>query len=278
MTLIADSGSTKTLWADAATADRFTTQGLNPHFCDDEQLKEAMQQAKRHFDGKADSVEIHFYGAGCGQDNQKARIALALQEVFTPTSLEVATDILGACRAMCGNTAGVVGILGTGSNCCHYDGTAIDHQPFSAGYILGDHGSANHVGRRLLSDYLSQCMPASLAKLFHAYMPLSHEQIMNAVYELPHANRYLASLAPFALQHSDSDYCFQLVLDCLEEWREHQLAQCIAKSGSNSFCLIGGFGNAITRPMRCFLERNSLQLTRKAAAPIEGLIAYHTHK
>lgn len=275
MILVADSGSTKTTWAQVGTGQRLTTQGLNPLFCSDTMLNEVAMEVRHFFHPNLNDTRIYFYGAGCGQDRQKDRVRQALMTVMATAEVEVATDMLGACRAVCGQKEGVVGILGTGSNCCCYDGKAIIFQPFSTGYILGDHGSANHVGRRLLNDYLSGQMPSDLVPLFHEAFPLTYEQHLDAVYRQPNANRYLASFAPFALHNSLHHYCFNVVLDSLNEWWRYQLSPCLEHSQSNAFSIIGSYGAVILSPMTHFLKEHNLHLQKAVANPIDGLLTYH---
>ena len=49
MTLIADSGSTKTTWMEAESGNKVVTGGLNPHFTTDEQFLAACALVRQHF-------------------------------------------------------------------------------------------------------------------------------------------------------------------------------------------------------------------------------------
>ena len=70
MILIADSGSTKTLWAacaDGRIRTTHTTLGINPYYQTDEQMRATMAEAADW--ASADHVErLCFYGAGCTAD------------------------------------------------------------------------------------------------------------------------------------------------------------------------------------------------------------------
>mgnify|MGYP002625390911 CR=1 FL=1 len=275
MIVVADSGSTKTLWALAGTSRRWAGAGLNPLFADEATQRTEMDKARRQLGIAPGEATVHFYGAGCGQPAARERVGKALEAAFGTEAVEVATDMLGACRAMCGREAGVVGILGTGSNCCCFDGRSIAFQPVSTGYILGDQGSANHVGRRLLADYLGGRMPDRLASRFREAFPLNHEQFLEAVYRKPNANRFLASLAPFALHHETDPYCLGMVAESLGQWYDTQLEACLQRAGRRDFCLVGGFAAAIGMPMQRFLQAHGLRLQAVAANPMDGLLAYH---
>lgn len=277
MILIADSGSTKTTWMEVESGNTVVTEGLNPHFTSDEQFLAACSTVRQHYPLNSTHYTLHFYGAGCGSEAQHSRIKQLLSRAFGSDDVHVETDMLGACRAVCGHNAGLVGILGTGSNACYYDGTAIAYQPVSTGYILGDHGSANHVGRRLLQDYLTGTMPDDIKTLFHKDFPLTNEQFMDAVYHQPNPNRFLASLAPFALRNDSFSYCSSTVLDCLKEWYHYQLTDVMSHSPNhcNELHIVGGFGAAVTSPMTRFEEDCNIFVKKRIADPIDGLRHFH---
>ena len=275
MTIIADSGSTKTTWMEVSSGNKMVTEGLNPHFTSDEVFLAACATVSENISHQPSPITLHFYGAGCGNVAQRRRVKNLLQKGFNTTHVEVETDMLGACRALCGHKAGLVGILGTGSNACYYDGERIVMQPFSTGYILGDHGSANHVGRILLQDYLTGTMPSDLSDLFHDTYKLSDNELMDNVYHRPNPNRFLASLAPFATKNICHPYCYQLIMSSLSDWYRYQLKGLIDASHSHNLYLTGGFGASLDAPLHDFAKNNNLKVCAVAADPMPGLVCYH---
>lgn len=287
MILIADSGSTKTTWMEVDSGNKVVTEGLNPHFTSDEQFLAACRQVGTW---RATSVgtpqtiadtarrvptSIYFYGAGCGSSDQRERVAQLLAKAFGTSDVHVETDMLGACRAVCGDKPGLVGILGTGSNACYYDGNTICYQAFSTGYILGDHGSANHVGRLLLQDYLSGAIPIPVEESIREAFPMSKEEMMDAVYHQPHPNRFLASLAPVAVKHIRMGYCYAKILMSLDKWYYYQLMNIHHRSHCHDLYLVGGFAAHIKSPLRQLAEENDLTIRKVLADPIDGLRRYH---
>lgn len=278
MILVADSGSTKTTWMEVESGNKIVTEGLNPHFTTDESFLAACSIVRQQLILNClttDYLTTYFYGAGCGNEQQRNRVAELLYKAFGTSDVHVETDMLGACRAVCGREPSLVGILGTGSNACYYDGRQIVHQAVSTGYILGDHGSANHVGRKLLQDYLSGRMPEEVATMFQETFSMSKEQFMDAVYHQPNANRFLASLAPFALRNAKYTYCFLAVVDSLKDWYTYQLSDIVMRTGCHELNIVGGFGSAIKSPMERFEEDCGIVIKKKLADPIEGLREYH---
>lgn len=278
MILIADSGSTKTTWALTSSDNKVVTEGLNPHFTSDETFFAACSAVKLHFHISTLNFQIYFYGAGCGSNSQRKRVRQLLTQCFGSSNIYVETDMLGACRAVSGHEAGLVGILGTGSNACYYDGTAIKCQPTSTGFILGDKGSANYVGRILLNDYLTHRMPAKTRRIFHEHVKMSDAKLIDAVYHQPNANRFLASLAPFAVkQQVDDNYCGGVILDALHNWYLDPLLPLCQRSHfrKGTLNIVGGFAKAIEPSIRRYFEDAGLKVGNIVADPMEGLLAFH---
>lgn len=220
MIIIADSGSTKTHWAIGTRREtrwvwRFaTTPGLNPRLTSEEDMRRALTAVREQAEGASgdgERLSVKFYGAGCGTAEMQETVRKRVCEVLGDADVEVAGDMLGACRAVCGEKSGIVGILGTGSNACLYDGREIVKQVTSTGYVLGDEGSGNHIGRRLLKDFMVGKMPEELAKEMREEYGLTVNGILQAIYHEPYANRYMASFAPFAARHRGTQYVRELL-------------------------------------------------------------------
>lgn len=271
--LIADSGSTKTHWCsvDGGVVRELVTQGLNPRLTDDHTLLAVFHHVRGQL-GSPDA--LFFYGAGCGSQEMQQRMASQLSAVFTKATCHCEGDLLGACRALCGDNAGMVGILGTGSNLCYYDGSVIARQRTSTGYILGDEGSGNHIGRRLLKDYLEERMPTHLRAMFHDSYGMTHSQLLDRLYSQPYPNRFLASLASFAAQHQDDPYITALLhgcfgsffnqLDYFEEFRTMPLN------------LVGGIVRTFLPAIRQAAESHRVTLGTLLPDPMQALVQYHS--
>ena len=277
MTIIADSGSTKTTWMEVESGSKIVTEGLNPHFTSDEQFLAACNEVCQHIHHSPLSA-LHFYGAGCGNHVQRERVHRLLTHGFGADNVHVETDMLGACRAVSGDKPSLVGILGTGSNACYYDGKKIEYSSVSTGYILGDEGSANYVGRRLLQDYLTGVMPRNLISRFRDAYPMTKDEFMDAVYHQPNANRFLASLARFAVEYINDDYCSSEIIVSIYDWYNYQLEFLRKLSRCDTLNLVGGFAFHIKPLIEIVAKDKGLTIKNIVANPIDGLREYHkTH-
>lgn len=345
--LIADSGATKCSWAllrlpsavyggSAGGGDvlRFGTAGLNAAVASEWDVmafaKEAAEQlclavgpeasfpeepaafaddsAGGCRSGVMDEVsEIWLYAAGAVSEDMTGEITRDFRIFFRNAEVKVCSDMLGAARAVCGDEPGIVGILGTGSNSCLYDGKQIAIQGLGGGFVLGDEGSGAWVGKRLLSDFIRGLLPSEMDAALHRGYALDYPTIVDKVYRSGTPGRYLASFFPFVLD------CAGTVLEktCGDEAVEDlsdMSSACEPKSSgigkdSRDYArglLREGFGAFLDRcilsrydcaayPLNlcgsvawlcrdiisdCASERN-IRIGRILKSPIDGLIKYH---
>ena len=246
MIITADSGSTKTTWkiSDHGQSWTLTTQGINPFHMSYKQMTDIIQlELIDHADcPKPKAIkEIFFYGAGCTKEKSPILQAI-LQEAFpNATTVEVASDMLGAAKALFGNNKGIACILGTGANSCLYDGEKITANVSPMGYILGDEGSGAVLGRTFLNlmykgnetscdNKDNAASHAALIKDFEDYMGLTQPDIIQKVYREPMPNRFLASIAPYinkiisekSIPHHQ--WVELMVIDCFRLFFRHNVA------------------------------------------------------
>ena len=226
MVLIADSGSTKTDWMlRGETATRqFHTQGINPIHQSDEQILDILRgELLPQLISLNQLSAIKFYGSGVRPD-QEARMERLLREVFqlhsshpsplTPhPQIEAHSDLLGAARALCGDSEGLACILGTGANSCLYDGEKIVANTPPLGYILGDEGSGAVLGKRFLNALYKGQLSNETKSDFEAEMRMTLTEVIERVYRQSLPNRWLASLSPFIHSRLDDPAVEALVVD-----------------------------------------------------------------
>lgn len=207
MHLIIDSGATKTEYLfvnEGKICDRLIKEGININYINDNQLHEIIANSISSFSKEniAQLKKISFYGAGCGNPLNVTRIESVLQIHFPQTILSVASDLLAACHALCGDQPGWVAILGTGSSSCLYDGKKISKIAPSLGFMIGDEGSGTHLGKLLITAYLWEELPLDLREELEKEYEISYPKVLEHLYQKPYPNRFLSSFAPFMLKNS----------------------------------------------------------------------------
>ncbi|MDY6318338.1 MAG: ATPase [Prevotella sp.] len=208
MILIADSGSTKTDWAvldeKGTEMARIRTQGMNPFHLSSEEMKGIIYEELIPFLPSGHPTAISFFGTGCTPD-QIPLMRKLLLETMACDNVVVGSDLLGAARALCGDREGIACILGTGANCCLYDGHEIVANIPPLGYILGDEGSGAVLGKMFLNAIFKGFLSEEIKQLYLQESHQTYADIIRKVYREPLANRYLASTAKFISAHM-ADY------------------------------------------------------------------------
>ncbi len=227
MTITADSGSTKTTWlfTDDTKSFTLTTQGINPfHQSEDVMRHIICNELLHHADFPVEtSVDaVNFYGAGCTKEKSPILKSI-IEESFPTAKVEVDSDMLGAARALFGDSEGIACILGTGSNSCLYDGNKIVSNVSPMGYILGDEGSGAVLGKTFI-NLLYKGGHGEDVKAFEATTKLTQADIIQKVYREKMPNRFLASLAPYIESVKDTPWVEEMIIECFRLFFRRNIA------------------------------------------------------
>lgn len=276
MKLIADGGSTKTKWAllsENATAEVFTSAGLNPLMLDDEAIRQRIAAEVVLRIGERRVDEVWFYGAGC-IDSVLGRMAGLLRRSLGGAECRVGSDMLGAARALCGHRRGIACVLGTGSNSCLYDGEMVEDNVSPLGYILGDEGSGAVIGRRLISDVYKRQLPGELCGHFGRWLGMSRNEVIERVYRRPEANVFLASLTRFVAENISEAPLRELVTDEFERFLRRNVMN-YEDAGELPVHFTGSLASVFEPQLREALDRCGLHCGRIEPDPLPGMIEYH---
>lgn len=275
MILVADSGSTKTDWLvadDFGETRSFQSAGINPFFRTTEDI---ISELTPLFDKQHLPVEaIYFYGAGIVNDEKAAVIKSALVAIFGEVKCEIGSDVLGAARAACGHNPGIACILGTGSNCCYFDGTQVVKGIPPMGYILGDEGSGAVFGRQLLGDYFKEIMPSELRAKFYERFKVEKDQVLERVYRAEKPNQYLASFTSFLNENLQYDYCLELVQTNFRLFVQRNIMQ-LSESRNLPVNFVGSIAYHFREILKSVLQKEDLTIGEVLKQPIEALLDYH---
>lgn len=244
----------------------YKTIGMNPLTTSDELLSSALMDVSIKTQGEID--KIFFFGAGCGTAESRMHILNMLCQFFPESEVEVDTDLMGASKALCGQEEGMVGILGTGSNACLYDGKRITKKIPSLGFLLGDEGSGNHLGRLILKEYITQRMPSSLEESFRAMFPFSYDEFIQKIYKESQPNRFLASLTPFALKHREDPFMASILRNSFKAFIE----QMVLPLGGEDLYLTGSVAELFKEEISFCCDSYGIQLMRVMKDPMVGLM------
>lgn len=282
MQLIADAGSTKTVWSlltRSGHSEDFQTEGINPFFQSENDIADIVsnrllpQLAKHLWVGPI--TNIYFYGAGCTKE-KSVIVKNALSRFFKKSEIVVDSDMVGAAVALFGKQTGVACILGTGSNSCLWLDGQIKFQVPSLGFILGDEGSGGALGKRLVADLLKNQLNEELKHKFLTENNLTQADIIERVYRQPLPNRFLASLSKFCADNISDENIKALVKRHFAEFADRILVQYknVALSAGIEdlkFGFVGSVAYYYEPFLREVMTERGLQISEILKDPIKNL-------
>ena len=277
--LIADSGSTKTEWRlvqPGLPTVAVRTDGLNPYFQDEDQLRQTLQaQLIPELPSLTEPLAVFFYGTGCTGPDSNGRISRALETLLpTARTIEVASDMLGAARGAAGREPGIVCILGTGANTCFFDGQQITTPSYALGFWLGDEGSGGNLGKRLVTAFLHGKLPPDLHTAFAGQYGLDRLTVLDYAYNKPYPNRYFAHFVPFLSEHRHLPFVRELVCGAFSDFLALYVAR-MPDTHRHPIHFVGSVAYYFADWIRELLAEKHLQAGRFTQVPIDGLLAYH---
>lgn len=279
MILIADSGSSKCDWVVCHENEqvlRVRTKGLNPSILSKKELKLILKKATELETLKDQVKSIHFFGAGCNtKKNQKVVRDLMSTFFSNAESIYIKEDMMAAVWSVANfNSHCVVGILGTGSNSCFFDGEKIHKKVPSLGYLLMDEGSGNYFGKQLLRSYYYNRMPEDLKFSFKKSFNLKESKIMKKLYSSKTPNRYLSEYAPFLFENKEHPFIQNLLKTGIKEYIENHILQYKEELETAPLYFIGTIAFLAQDVIDKTLAGHGLKAANYIRRPIHNLIDY----
>lgn len=277
MLCVVDSGSTKADWAvisDAGELQIFRTDGLNPAV---QKNTAAVLNTLTGEHVHADRItHVYFYGSGCSTPELIDPLQSAIKEKFSNAQVFVASDLLGSAKALLGDEAGLVSILGTGSGVAYFDGQRFTDKQFSGGYLLGDEGSGFVIGRAVVQSYCRATLPAIEQDRFAFIYKMSPGDLLEEVYAQQLPNRYLAQFANF-LNDSPEEVREKILFPIFEAFCTNQLLP-IYQRNPGPVHFSGSIAYHFRSALETVMTRRGMAIGNTIKRPIEALMNYHLNR
>lgn len=275
MILIADSGSTKTTWCvvhNKENIEKCTTPGINPFLQSEKDISDTLEAAFTLQKGKFGA--IHFYGAGCANQEKNEKIRKQLDLFFDAGNIFVDSDLMAAARSLCGKKPGIAAILGTGSNSCYFDGSKIARHVSPLGFILGDEGSGTVLGRKLLADILKNQLPEDICRRFFNTYEVKPAEILDHVYRKPFPNTYMAKFTYFLADNIKDQSIHKLVKESFSEFFSRNVSQ-FPEAADMPVNFTGSIGWHFREILAEAAKDTGFIMGKITRDPMEGLLEYH---
>lgn len=275
MLLIADSGSTKCDWVLFKNKEqapiKFRTKGLNPSILKRDGLEEVLLSSKELLEFKNEIKIIYFFGAGCNNNQSIEMLQGLFGTLFPNAESTVKEDTMAAVWATTSGPA-VVCILGTGSNCCLYDGENIHLKVPAMGYLLMDEGSGNYFGKELLKSYYYNQMPEDLKISFEKEFDLSEGEVIENLYQNTTPNQYLAEYAVFLFNNKENPLMAKIIKEGFKKFIENHILQFKEELKSVPLYFVGSVAFYGQDFLMEALKENGIRASRFVKRPIENVI------
>ncbi len=273
MKIIVDCGASKADWVLGNNQARVQTLGYNPQVGDGESFINSAQRLLKDWPFQSDELVVYFYGSGQLPKDHPLTIQL-LQVLFPNATFQISTDLIGACKACVGDNEGIVGILGTGSGSCIYDGKKIRDQIPSLGFAAGDEGSGAHIGKLFYQSYAYRQMPKHLTAKIDLVFPKGIKELKKQFLEHKHPNRFLANFGAQFKDELDDPFVKSIIARSFNQFVSGQLTN-YSKYKLSKVHFVGSIAYHYSELLSLELEKAGLSKGKILKNPIEGLIDYH---
>lgn len=280
MVAVVYSGSKTAFWKltrNGQVIAHCNTTGINPTFVDPKMILQILNKKVVLVNNAENIKKIYFFAAGASSADRRDELAETLLSFFRYSKVFVENDLFGAAKAACYDQPGIVGMLGSGSNCAYFDGKKLSNNNFGLGYILGDEGSSNYFGKTLLKNFLSKQLPEELETKFIRNFNLDRPQILERIYNKPQANIFLTSFFDFFTQNIKHDYILSLIDEGFEKYFQTYVLPIVAKHSNEDLHFVGKVAAELEDRLQLTAERHQLKIKSIIKEPILNLLKHYTN-
>lgn len=221
--------------------------------------------------------EVFYYGSGCIEKSINDRVANRMMRSLTSTpSILVTDDLTGSAKSCCGNSPGLVVIVGTGSIIGYYDGLTLIDKLSSGGYLLGDEGSGFSIGRKLMTRYMRGQLKPNEMETIKVHLGLSPSAFISALYEQSNMRKYLASQSKL-IHNVEPETRLAILNEAFDEMCQKMIVPMHRKYNTNVH-----FVGSIAFYFKDILVNNLKKFNILAGSfhrsAIDGLVEHHRHE
>ena len=271
-------------YADWKLADKsgiiaeFKTTGINPFFNDEKHILQILHKKTELINHAEKIKKLYFFGAGASSDERKDLVYNALSQFFKFGKVMVSTDLQAAAIATCHEQPGIAGIIGSGSTAGYFDGRKVKPNNFGLGYILGDEGSANWLGRQILKEYLYETLPSDFRASFIKKYDLNRKEILDRVYKQQLPTLYLSSFVDFLLENREHPYVKEIVCEGFHLFINAYIIPLKKQSPTVPIYIVGTVASNFGDWLLEVAGHYELHISSIIKEPIYNLLNYYSHK
>jgi len=280
MIAVVYSGSKTAFWKlakDGKTIAECSMPGINPYFNDQKSILHMLNK-KTVLINHAESIKkMYVFSAGASSPGKSEELTATLSLFFKNSKIIVKDDLYGAAISACYTDKGIVGILGSGAHCAYFDGKQMEDNNFGLGFILGDEGSSNYLGKKLLMSFLTEKMPLDLRAQLEAKHNLDRPTILDRIYKKPLAQQYLSSFFEFFIENRTHVFIQNMVDEAFETYMQLYLLPTIHLHPGKEIHFVGIVAGHFQDRLRGIAKKHGFEITTITKEPIYNLLNYYSN-
>lgn len=254
------------------------TPGINPYFNDERAISSILNKNTELINHAEEIKRIYFFGAGASSKERQKVVASAFSSFFRNAKISIAHDLKAAALACCGDSPGIVGILGSGANAGYYNGKNIKANNYGLGYILADEGSSNWLGRCLLRDYFTGILPADFAQKFVQRFNPDRKLILDKIYKQTNPVLLLSVYTEFLIENMDQPYVRNLVKSGFQLYFGCYIVPLTKKYPGVPLYFTGPVAAGFQKILHEVAASHDLSIANIIKRPIYNILDYYTNK
>lgn len=280
MIAVVYSGSKSAFWKisnEGKTVAECTIAGINPCFNDQKHILYLLGKNITLINNAERIKKIYVFAAGASSKVMQQNLANTLNLFFKNAKIKVKDDLYGASIAACYDKKGIVGILGSGANCAYFDGKTPEKNNYGLGFILGDEGSANYLGKMLLKNFLEDKLSAELKKQFEEKYNVDRPLILEKIYKKPNVQNYLSSFLDFYIENRSHKYIEQLIDNAFEKYFTLYLLPTASQHPNEEVHFVGNVAGTFQDRLRLTAQKHHINIITITKEPIYNLLNYYSN-
>lgn len=278
MTAVVYSGSKTAFWQiakDGQTIAECSMPGINPCLNDEKAILLGLNRNITLINNAERIKKIYAFVAGATSPDRIKELEDTLLLYFKNSKVVVRDDLYGAAIAACRNDTGIVCVLGSGSNCAYFDGKYLEPNNFGLGFLLGDEGSSNYLGKKLLKAFMQEKLPAEINKDFELKFNLDRPLILEKIYKKPMPQLFLSNFFDFFLTWREHPYILEIIDEAFETYFNTYLLPTIKLHVGKDVHFVGTVAGNFQDRLKMVADKYNVKISSVTAEPITNLLKYY---
>lgn len=280
MVAVVYSGSKAAHWKiarEGKTVAECTMPGINPSLNTEKTILDALNKNSILINNAERIKKIYVFASGASSEARSKELALILSKFFKYSEISVKDDLYGAAVAACYNNSGIVAVLGSGSNCAYFNGTIPKQNNFGLGFILGDEGSSNYLGKILIKKFVQGKLPKDLHKAIVFKYNLDRPIILEKIYRKPMPEQFLSSFFDFFVEHRTHPALQEIIDQGFDQFIKTYLLPTIKDHPDTEIHFVGNVAGQFEERLLAVAEKHGVTITTITKEPIYNLLNYYSN-